>query len=381
MTREVDAVVVGGGFFGCCLARHLRSGMDRVLLVEAGEELMGRASRVNQARVHAGFHYPRSFRTAVRSHQLMRRFEADFGAAVVDGFEMAYAIARVGSKVGASRFARTYEAIGAELRPAPARVRRLFDGGLVEEVFTCREPAFDWRVLRDILARDLFASGVEVWCGRRALRVEDRGTHAELALDGGDTVRAAWVFNVAYANVNAIPKASGLDLVPVKHELAEVALVEAPPELAGVGVTVMDGPFFSTMPFPAEGAYSLTHVRYTPHYSWEDAPGSPPADEVARRLGFATRHRHMVQDARRYVPALAGLRYRGSLVDVKTVALRNEDDDGRPVLLHRHAGVPRLVSVLGAKLDNVYDVFQEVRMVLGPALKGPFGLGSSVPGY
>ena len=91
--HEVDAVVIGGGFFGCCLARYLRAGMDRVLLVEAGRELMGRASRVNQARVHAGFHYPRSFRTAVRSHQLMRRFEADFGGAVVDGFEMAYAIA------------------------------------------------------------------------------------------------------------------------------------------------------------------------------------------------------------------------------------------------------------------------------------------------
>lgn len=377
--HEVDAVVIGGGFFGCCLARHLRAGMDRVLLVEAGRELMGRASRVNQARVHAGFHYPRSFRTAVRSHQLMRRFEADFGGAVVDGFEMAYAIARVGSKVSASRFAKTYEAIGAELRPAPAQVRRLFDWGLVEEVFMCREPAFDWRTLRDVLARDLGSSGVAVMCGRRALRVEDRGTHAELALDGGDTVRAPWVFNVAYANVNAIPKASGLDLVPVKHELAEVALVEPPCELAGLGVTVMDGPFFSTMPFPAEAAYSLTHVRYTPHYSWEDAPGSPSADEMASQLGFATRYRHMVQDARRYVPALEGLQYRGSLVDVKTVAVRNEDDDGRPVLLHRHAGAPRLVSVLGAKLDNVYDVFQEVRVVLGPELKASFGLDLTLP--
>ena len=361
--HEVDAVVVGGGFFGCCLARELRVSMDRVLLVEAGEELMARASRVNQARVHAGFHYPRSFRTAVRSHQLIQRFESEFGAAIVDGFEMAYAIARVGSKVSASRFARTYEAIGAELRPAPARVRRLFDASLVEEVFLCREPAFDWRVLRDILTRDLAAGGVEVWCRQRALRVADHGGHAELMLEGDQTVRAAWVFNVTYANVNTIPKASNLDLVPVKHELAEVALVEPPPALKGLGVTVMDGPFFSTMPFPAEG-YSLTHVRYTPHYSWEDALGAPPVDEVARHMAFATRYRHMVQDARRYLPVLEGMQYRRSMVEVKTVALRNEDDDGRPVVLHRHALAPRLVSVLGAKLDNVYDAITHLSQSL-----------------
>ena len=30
-----------------------------------------------------------------------------------------------------------------------------------------------------------------------------------------------------------------------------MALVEAPPELDGLGVTVMDGPFFSMMPFPS----------------------------------------------------------------------------------------------------------------------------------
>ena len=57
---EYDYLIVGGGFYGCCLALFLRSISDRVLLVEESGELMGRASRVNQARVHTGFHYPRS---------------------------------------------------------------------------------------------------------------------------------------------------------------------------------------------------------------------------------------------------------------------------------------------------------------------------------
>ena len=59
-----DYVVIGGGFYGCCLALYLRSISARVLVVEAGPRLMDRASRVNQARVHTGFHYPRSAATA-----------------------------------------------------------------------------------------------------------------------------------------------------------------------------------------------------------------------------------------------------------------------------------------------------------------------------
>ena len=47
MTRNVDYVVIGGGFYGCCLALFLRSLSKRVLLVEAGDVLLGRASRVN----------------------------------------------------------------------------------------------------------------------------------------------------------------------------------------------------------------------------------------------------------------------------------------------------------------------------------------------
>jgi len=89
-----DVVIVGGGFYGCCLALFLRSISDKVLVVEAQDALLTRASRVNQSRIHAGFHYPRSFVTALRSQALSARFARDFSDAVVDDFQMLYAIAR-----------------------------------------------------------------------------------------------------------------------------------------------------------------------------------------------------------------------------------------------------------------------------------------------
>src|SRR5689334_16069220 len=69
-----DAVVVGGGFYGARLALLLRRRGERVLLVEREATLLARASIRNQARVHNGYHYPRSVLTSMRSRVNYRRF-------------------------------------------------------------------------------------------------------------------------------------------------------------------------------------------------------------------------------------------------------------------------------------------------------------------
>jgi len=79
-----------------------------------------------------------------------------------------------------------------------------------------------------------------------------------------------YVLNCTYSGINQINKASNLQIVPLKHELTEMALIEMPEELTRSSFTVMDGPFFSIMPFPARGLHSLSHVRYTPHCYWQD---------------------------------------------------------------------------------------------------------------
>ncbi len=50
MRTECDAVVVGGGFFGCMTALELRRRCPRVVLLEQADDLLLRASYHNQAR-------------------------------------------------------------------------------------------------------------------------------------------------------------------------------------------------------------------------------------------------------------------------------------------------------------------------------------------
>ena len=358
MATDYDVVIVGGGFFGCALALHLSSIAERVLVIEAGDRLLERASRVNQARIHSGFHYPRSFATALRSRILQERFVRDFRHAVVDDFDMIYAIAARRSKVSASRFARTFASLDAPFSPAPPNMCALFDPRLIEAAFQCREFAFDWTALREGLLSRLDRHRVPVWTGEEVRRVRSDPDRAVVELESGREITAATVFNVTYANINHLLLRSGLRPMALKHQLAEVALAVPPPELSGVAVTVVDGPFFSTMPYPAEKLYSFTHVRYTPHFSWMAEDGDRSPYQVAEQLPQQTRWRHMSQDARRYLPCVAGFEYRRSLFEVKTVMVKNERDDGRPILLCRHPDAPRLVSVMGAKIDNIYDLFE-----------------------
>ena len=90
--RDVNVVIAGGGFFGCTIAMMLHRRGLRPLVVEAEDELLTRASRVNQARVHGGYHYPRSLMTAYRSRHNYERFRSEYREAIVDKFTKIYGV-------------------------------------------------------------------------------------------------------------------------------------------------------------------------------------------------------------------------------------------------------------------------------------------------
>jgi hypothetical protein len=169
------------------------------------------------------------------------------------------------------------------------------------------------------------------------------------------------VFSCTYAQTNRVLAASGLPLIPLVQELTEMALVRVPGPLLGLGVTVMCGPFFSVMPFPPRGLHSLSHVRYTPHAAWtEGGPGYRPAYEEMAARPRRSHYPWMVRDAARYLPLLRDCVYEDSLWEVKTVLPRSAADDSRPILFRRDHGLVNFHCVLGAKIDNVFDLLDEL---------------------
>lgn len=375
-----DAVVIGGGFYGVAVALYLvrRRGLARVLLVEREAGLLRRASFNNQARIHNGYHYPRSFTTAYRSRVNMPRFLHDWPQATVRDFTMVYAIARRNSKTGAHQFLRFCRDIGAVVEPAAAAVAALFEPRLIEGVFNVEEHAFDAAKLAEWAVHALAEAGVEVRTGVSAASVARAGPALSRVglVDGAgrsQAVCAGYVLNCTYAALNRLGGDFPGTRTALKHEVAEMALVRVPEALRGLGVTVMDGPFFSVMPFPARGLHTLSHVRYTPHVSWIDSAATDPTWRLGE-FASVSRGERMLRDAARYLPVLGRAVQVDSLFEVKTVLAKNEQDDGRPILFEKHAGLDGCFSILGGKIDNIYDIFDKLDgEVFTPASSHPTG--------
>ena len=360
---DYDSVVVGGGFYGCVLAQYLRHALGhRTLLVEAGTQLLARASYVNQARVHRGYHYPRSLLTGYRSRVNFDRFLGDYRDCIDGRFTSYYAIGRLFSKVTAAQFRLFCQRIGAPLDKASSRIRGLFNPDLIEDVFEVREVAFDAVKLRKHLTDQLNASGVEVRLGTAAERVEQLPHGGlTLSLSSNGTVSRATstqIFNCTYSRMNRLLATSALPPLALKYELTELALVEVPEPLREIGITVMCGPFFSVVPFPPRERHSFSHVRYTPHCQWHDGPGGFDGDpyHLFERMRKETHYVEMVKDASRYLPLLKESRYVDSIWEIKTVLPSSEVDDSRPILFRSNHGLKGLTCILGSKLDNVYDM-------------------------
>ena len=372
-----DFIVIGGGFFGLRIALYVREelGLERVAVFEREPEDMNRASYVNQARVHNGYHYPRSILTAYRSRVSSRTWTEEYREAIDDDFTHYYAVARRMSKVTARQFEVFADRIGATLAPVgDPDVAGAFSP-LIERAWEAEEWAFDSRKLRElVLARIAAVGGIDVRLGEGVDRIS-RSSGALAVHTAAGTARAPFVVSSVYSQINPLHRASGIPPVPLQLEVTEMALVRLPERFRRSAFTVMDGPFFSIMPFPSRGLHTLSHVRYTPHLRWTDTDAVPddrPIPSIGSLREGASTFREMIADVRRYVPALGATEYVDSVREVKAVLADQDRTDSRPILVRAEPSLPGYVCIMGGKIDNVNDVLHEVTALLD--------LGTAAPG-
>ena len=368
MKNDYDAIVLGAGFFGLRIAQHLREcGLMRVLVLEAENEVMLRASYVNQARVHNGYHYPRSILTAFRSSVSSNRFIAEYEPAIKKDFDHIYAVARTFSKTNSRQFEEFCRRVGAPLVETPKQISEQFSSKLIEKSWIAQELAFDTTILKaEVLSSIEKLGGVEVLVGRHVLKVERSGQRTAVRLFSGEIYESPIVIASLYAGTNELHHRSGLELLPIQYEAAEMALVRMPVDWEKRAVTVMDGPFFSLMPFPSENLHTFSHVRYTPQIRWEDKD-QPDYIELTRDYlsQMKSSFREMHADAVRYLPALREIEYVKSIREIKTVLARVDLSDRRPVVVRSDFDLPGYSCVLGGKIDNIFDVLDELDIQLG----------------
>jgi glycine/D-amino acid oxidase-like deaminating enzyme len=356
---------VGGGLFGCYAAIVLADRGYDVLLVEQDAALLTRASFVNQARLHTGLHYPRSLLTASEALGHYRTFRARWPQAVRD-FTQIYAIASHNSKTSGVDFAAFIDRLGLptdEIDP-----ERWFHPGTVSRAFKVEEPSFDALILRRILTDEIAdRSNITVRLSTAATGGTVGQDGSMITLSTGEVVQAEGVVLAAYAGTNALRQVLGLARLPLTFELTEVLLGHVAPELRDIGFTVMDGPFWSLMPFGHGDQVSLTSVGLTP-LRRSAAEAAFPCQASRRNCEplhlqdcttCAVRPpstvTHQQQQMAAFLKQASAFTPTRSLLTVKAVLTATEVDDARPTLVHKEAD-SNVVTVFSGKVSTLFDL-------------------------
>lgn len=368
-----DVLIIGGGIYGLYSAMVLGKRGRTVTVLEMDSEPLLRATYVNQARVHMGYHYPRSLYTATKSAGYFERFFKDYSFCIHKDFEKIYGISSQFSMTNSQQFASFCEAAGIpyeEVNPG-----KYFQNHMCEGAFRTREYTYDAGKLRGFFLEELSKlSNVTVHYNARVTEIGHSGkTYVVGAVhkkDGKREYETPFVLNTTYASVNQILKLVEKPPVKIKYELCEIIICRAEGKLKDCGITVMDGPFFSVMPFGQTGFHSLTSVTFTPHATChEDYPqfdcmkkeGSNCSPECLNNCNLCPNRPkssfdYMSQLARKYLREEYGFTYEKSLFSMKPILRAAEVDDSRPTLISQVSDEPRFVSVLSGKINTIYDL-------------------------
>ncbi len=371
-TARYDFLVVGGGLFGVYAALYLARHGCSVLLVEMEDELLKKASIVNQARLHSGYHYPRSVATARMSDDHKARFIADHKPFVLFDFEKYYAIDKYGSFTHAGQFERFCDFIG--IRHERVGEHPWINTERLEALYLTTEYTFDPVLIAEFYRQQVEQQpGVTLCMGARIVQAGASGGvwHAvvERRADGSCIeVEAPQVLNATYAGSNAVNRLFGLDDIQLMHEISEIAFVSSP-QLGRLGLTIMDGQFGSIMPYGLSGMLSLSSVAYTHHkVSYDNTPvfscqESNPAcrPELPANCNYcparpASNAAKMIAQIRHYFKPEVELRYYFSLFTIKSKLKASYIDDGRPTEISRLSDNPRFYCIFAGKINSIYEI-------------------------
>lgn len=390
-TEHFDAVVIGGGIFGCYAALYLAGQGRRVALLEKESRLFQKASLVNQARLHGGYHYPRSIATAALSDEHKERFTAEHRRFVHFSFEKYYAIDRFGSFTDAEQFERFCRHL--QIRCERVSEHPLFNFNRLEALYRTEEYSFDPVLLREFYTHRVEQHpAIHVMKCVRLLTASSDGLEWVLEYQFSDAQRqpdasepnfiprnrdqtlnfklnSPIVINATYAATNAINRLFGVSQLDLTHEISEIAFVTSR-QFRNMGLTVMDGPFGSIMPYGQSGLLSMSSVAYTHHkISYDNLPQfdcqtaeDPRCTPVAPGICTECPRRpasnayKMLRQMQQYFSETVQFEPMFSYFTIKSKLKANYIDDGRPTEIARLSDKPRFYCLFAGKVNSIYEI-------------------------
>ena len=321
--------IAGAGIYGATAAISLAERGHQVTLFDP-LGIMRAASAINQYRVHSGYHYPRSPETIQETLEARREFIQAYEPAIVRDRHHYYAIPHEHSRTAPAQYATLMRDSGLSLQPSrPNWMNFKF----IDTCYKVDENIYDPDVLRNVIERKL--NFLKVTFEQQTFPYATRPEFDFLIWATYGMGPSRKLFNFA------------------KYQVAEKVLIRLPPQLQGIALVVVDGPFTAFDPY-GSSAYSLFgSAKLTNHWSTSDPDEPIPQhyQDVLNGTQFIpateTRFERMRTECALAVPAAKEAQYIGSRFTMRVVE-NNPQQDRR--VLYVQDGLPGEIHIFSGKV-------------------------------
>ena len=320
--------VLGGGWYGCHIALDLALSGHSVRLLEIAPDLFSGASGSIPARVHDGYHYPRSAitREACQRHRVA--FLARYGHLTRSVARNIYAVAETDSLVDFGTYRQVLAASVSgwvEVNPADVALHN------VEGAVLTQERHIVPRLARQYFREALTAAGVSLYF------------NGELPDEPADNE-----IDCTFCSQSSVGVA--------RYEPCVTGLLQG--DSTDVAVTIMDGPFPSLYPWDEEfGLSSITSAKWTPLGRFDTY------EEASQRLRSVNDERDLVhkmcQQLRHWYPRIDAYKFAGARLSIR--AIQASAADSRTMAVRVDG---KTLRVRAGKIDAVIEAGDKVRGLL-----------------
>lgn len=332
-------LVIGAGIHGLTTAISLADKGFDVTVIEQNSSVMSSTSGATHNRAHLGFHYPRSYDTAVECMRGLEFFSRKYNDVLIYPKDNYYLISDK-SNMSFQRYLDFCDSIKVPYKiemPAPGYI---YDDHITGGI-KVNEPIFDIKILTQALLKEIKEKNIKIVLNSEVIDFY-ASDHDYTIITTKCTYKTDFIVNATYASSNNILKILGLeeDMTEYYLQNTEVIVVKSPVPLPCM--TIMDGKFFSIMEYANE----------TPNmYLLYDVVNSVISKEIGyfyHRQKFESNFDKIIAHGSEYFPFFKDLEYVESWYGSRPIPLQITDD-ARTTRIKMHKKYPQIFSILEGK--------------------------------
>ncbi len=350
--------MIGCGIFGAEIALKASSKGLSVKVFEANEDILLGASMNNQNRLHLGFHYPRDIETGIQSIRGFDLFKKKYEKCIQSNFLNTYFIADNNSFTNIDEYLIFCKELGIPFKninskDLPIRLEGVGSG------ISCDEVVYDCEILRDIVKESIKYNNINISLNSRVDEIGKIDNLFTLKTTSGEEVDADVVINATYGASNYLTEQLGILVPERQYEYTAVPIIEL--DIDRIGVTIMDGPFLTILPFGTTNKFLLYHVDLSVidsevstklNLEWLVKETSP-LSKIDKEEYFNM----MIDQCKNFIPVLKNSKLIDFLEGPRMVLPRSEHSDARPSLI---TNTNNYIEVFSGKIDHSIWVAEEI---------------------